>query len=70
MPTGTVNWYKDSKGGYITPDNGGADIFFYRTGIVDYERLTVSVGMHVEYDVIQSRPGPEAIKIKAVATAK
>lgn len=34
--TGRIKWFSDARGyGFVTPDDGGADVFFHRTDIVE-----------------------------------
>ena len=34
MPVGVIKWFSESRGyGFITPDEGGKDVFVHSTGI-------------------------------------
>lgn len=60
MPTGTVKFFNDQKGfGFITPDDGGKDVFIHCSNIREPE-TTLSDGAQVEYEVGEGRKGPEA----------
>ena len=54
MPTGTVKFFNDDKGvGYITPENGGADVFVH---VSDLQRGgSLREGEKVSYEVGQDR---------------
>ena len=68
MPQGKVKWFSDQKGyGFITPDDGGADLFVHHTGIIAEGFKTLSEGQAVEYEVTQTEKGPKAINVKALA---
>jgi CspA family cold shock protein len=68
MSTGTVKWFNADKGfGFITPDEGGKDLFVHFSEIKssgDY--ATLSDGQKVEYEVGQSEKGPCATKVVPV----
>ena len=67
MPQGKVKWFSDQKGyGFITPDDGSADLFVHHTGIFAEGFKTLSEEQAVEYEVTQSEKGPKAINVKAV----
>ena len=65
MSTVTVKWFDASKGfGFITPDDGGKDLFVHHTEIQsgsDY--ATLNDGQKVEYEVGQGQKGPCANKV-------
>jgi CspA family cold shock protein len=62
MATGKVKFFNDSKGfGFITPDDGGKDLFVHATGI---ENCTLNEGDNVIYEVGEGQKGPCAIQVK------
>lgn len=64
MPTGTVKWFSDQKGyGFITPDDGGKDIFVHHTGIEGAGFKSLREGDKVQYEVTQSPKGEQATKV-------
>lgn len=58
---GTVKWFNDQKGfGFITPEDGGKDLFVHHTGINAQGFKTLAEGARVEFDVVQGQKGPAA----------
>src|SRR5579859_8263819 len=60
--TGTVKWFSSEKGyGFITPADGGADVFVHQSGIAGSGRRKKLIeGATVEYEVVQGANGPQA----------
>src|SRR5678816_683003 len=59
MATGTVKWFNDSKGyGFITPTEGGEDLFAHHTAIQMAGFKTLKEGQKVEFEVKRSPLGP------------
>ena len=68
MPRGTVKWFNASKGyGFITPSDGGADVFCHHTAIQMDGYKTLNEGDQVEYVVVQGKKGPAADKVVRVS---
>jgi CspA family cold shock protein len=68
MATGTVKWFNDSKGyGFITPDEGGKDVFVHHSGIAGEGFKTLAEGMRVEFEARQGQKGPEAANVTRIA---
>ncbi len=67
MSQGTVKWFNADKGfGFITPDDGGKDLFVHHSEIQsggDY--ATLNDGQKVEYVEGQGEKGPCATKVTA-----
>ena len=58
MATGTVKWFSDEKGfGFVTPDEGGKDLFVHHTGIAGDGFRSLREGATVSYDPARSPRG-------------
>jgi len=69
MATGTVKWFNDQKGyGFITPDEGGKDVFVHHSSIVGEGFKTLAEGAKVEFEVAQGQKGPEAKNVVAAGS--
>ncbi len=64
MPTGTVKWFSDEKGfGFITPDEGGKDLFVHFSSIQAEGFRTLPEGARVNYEAEQGPKGPNAVNV-------
>ncbi|MET8150667.1 cold-shock protein [Actinoplanes sp. NPDC049668] len=65
MTTGTVKWFNADKGfGFITPDDGGADVFAHFSAIATSGYRSLDENQKVEFDVTQGQKGPQAENIR------
>jgi CspA family cold shock protein len=61
MTQGTVKWFSDDRGfGFITPDDGGEDLFVHHTGITGSGFKSLDEGAKVTYEATQGRKGMQA----------
>jgi CspA family cold shock protein len=61
MPQGTVKWFSDEKGyGFISPDDGGEDLFVHHTGIVGNGFKSLDEGAQVSYEATRGKKGMQA----------
>jgi len=64
MGTGTVKWFSDDKGfGFITPDEGGRDLFVHYTGITGDGYRSLTEGAKVSYEEENGDKGPKAVNV-------
>jgi len=65
---GTVKWFNDAKGfGFITPEDGGKDLFAHFSEIKGGGFKSLTEGQRVEFIVKQGAKGPQAAEIKVAA---
>ncbi|CAM8646580.1 MAG: transcription antiterminator/RNA stability regulator CspE [Burkholderiaceae bacterium] len=68
MSTGTVKWFNDAKGfGFITPDEGGEDVFAHFSAIQTNGFRSLKEGQKVQFDIIQGPKGKQASNIVPAA---
>jgi cold shock protein len=61
---GTVKWFSDDKGfGFITPDDGGRDLFVHYSGISGDGYRSLAEGARVSYEEEQGDKGPKAVNV-------
>lgn len=68
METGTVKWFNDAKGfGFITPDNGGEDLFAHFSAINASGFKTLQENQKVSFEVTTGPKGKQAANIQIIS---
>ncbi|MCC7005512.1 MAG: cold-shock protein [Ottowia sp.] len=66
MATGKVKWFNDAKGyGFITPDDGGDELFAHFSAIDMAGFKTLKEGQSVQFDKTQGAKGWQATNVRA-----
>jgi CspA family cold shock protein len=67
MAQGTVKWFSHEKGyGFITPDEGGEDLFVHHTGIAGSGFKNLEEGERVSYEPTRGRKGEQAENVRKI----
>lgn len=65
MATGTVKWFNATKGyGFITPDEGGKDVFVHITAVQAAGLQGLKDGQRLTYDLAEERGKTAAANLK------
>ncbi len=67
MAQGTVKWFSQEKGyGFISPDDGGEDLFVHFSGIAGGGFKSLEEGQKVSYEAAQGQKGMQAGNVTPV----
>ena len=65
MANGTVKWFSNDKGyGFVTPDDGGKDLFVHHSAVVGNGYRSLAEGARVSYEAEAGRKGPQAVNVQ------
>jgi CspA family cold shock protein len=65
MAQGTVKWFNTEKGfGFITPQDGGKDVFVHITALQAAGLTSINDGQKVSYEVAMERGKSAATNLK------
>jgi CspA family cold shock protein len=64
MATGVVKWFNPAKGyGFITPDEGGKDVFVHVSAVEQSGLGSLTEGQRVKYEPIKEPRGFKAANL-------
>lgn len=62
---GTVKWFKEDKGyGFISPEDGGRDVFVHASALRGANLSSLQEGMQVEFETQTGPKGLQAGNVK------
>ncbi|MFB2120669.1 cold-shock protein [Parapedobacter sp. 2B3] len=63
MQEGKVKFFNETKGfGFITPNDGGREVFVHSSGLID----RIRENDEVSFEVAQGQKGPNAVNVKLI----
>ncbi len=70
MPTGTVKWFDVMRRyGFITPDNGGQDVFVHFKALQNAGIRSLMKGQRVSYQLTTERRRQKAVDLALIEVA-